>query len=134
MKEQVSGREIVADIKANIQFLVTAEILMAAVMYGFFKAQGASEVISNDQTLAWYIGVAFSIFNYATIGIKEIFPGIFLKLVRFSVSLTLVLLGIVILLMAVIQYRPLPGCFGPFFFAALNGSLWMPIATFIQAR
>jgi hypothetical protein len=124
-------KELIREIRTRIQFLITVQIFFASMIYAFYKSTGGSEVLANNNTLFWGIGIAFCLINYLLIGWGDELSEGTLGWIRNSVSLSIALFILPIFLFALLVGRELPGYYQWFFLASFAGSIWMPVATFV---
>ncbi len=131
MDSTVGSNELIKEIRDRIQFLITVQIFFATMTYAFYKSIGSEEALANNNMLFWGIGVAFCLINYLTIGRGEEVAEKALRWIRNSISLNIGLFITPILLFALIVKNPVPGYYKWPFIISFNGSIWMPIATFL---
>lgn len=127
-----SPKELIKDIKDKLQFLVTVEIFYSALIYGFFKAAGSNEIISNFNASIWAISVALCIGAYITI--EELRERKLLLLVRSFLYASFICFIPLFILTSYIINALQPGASALSGFAwywifiiSLTGSLWLPI-------
>lgn len=126
-----SIEKVVSDIRNHIQFLVTVEIFFSSIVFGFYKAIGSNDIISQNQSLVWGIGVGFCILNYLIVGLEKGFNKNLLIWVRRSIFVNLACFIITIIIFILVQYKPLPSYVSWPFIISLQGSLWIPTLTFL---
>ncbi len=125
---KINPKELAKDIKEKIQFLVTVEIFFFAFIYGFFKATGVNETMSNSNASIWAIGIALSVASYLIIS-KVTTRRIF-GLVQVSIDVNIVCLILVMIITALVQHKPLPGYYYWPYVISIWGSGLVPIITF----
>ena len=124
-------KELISEIRSRIEFLVAIAIFFLAFVYFFYRAIGSDDTVSNSVPLTWGIGVAFCILNYLFVGFASVLKEKALVWIRHIVSLNIFSFVPPIIILALMTKNPLPGyCEWPLIIS-LEGTLWIPIVTFI---
>lgn len=124
------NKDLIKEIRDRIQFLVTAEIFFSTIIYTFYKIIGSDEILANNNTIFWGIGVAFCIINYLIIGFTKKATTRMLGWIRYAVSLNIGLFILPMILIALIIREPVSEYYKWPFIISFTGSIWMPIITF----